>query len=516
MKRFITIVAAIALVLGVGSAAYANMCATDTVPAATILYPFVQYNYADPNVNTLFAVTNVSNEAVIVHFTLWTDYSIHVVDWNVVLSGYDVQTFSIRDIIGPNGQLPSTGTGSNPNFGSQGEIGVDEEHASVDQVDGIGPVPHALNPSQGTTALYDRCNTGFEAYPNYPPFPANFLTFMQGLLTPSQTVSRVHLDCNGTEQIYGDWFEQRDLTDPTWMYITADVVYACNKMFPDSQTNYWVAGITNSVATPAQIENGPQAMYDNVLIGDIFYINDAANFSEALNAVSLEADPYYAFVRASDGNPLTFYHQYVMSTGAGYSPVTMVPPAGSGDYREPLPTAWAFRYLNRGVAMNTDIRVFKRATLDYGYVSVQDLISNAAADSAPSYMKADDTIPYSLYFWDENEEAILWTGSSPPWSPSPKFCRINLFPLETQSVSIDQFPLTFPSGWGLLVYPPSTTNTGGTNGGEPDYYQVYVSVRHGAMNKYSAALPGAVLANANCYPDQILPDLWSASVGAGE
>ncbi len=473
MKKFLAIVAAVALVIGVGNVAYANFCATDVVPAATILYPFVQYNYTDPNVNTLFSVTNVSSEAVIVHFTLWTDYSIHVVDWNVVLSGYDVQTFSIRDILDNPGQLPSTGTQAS-----------DYEFALQDQTDGVGPVPHGLPASVDTSNLASVCNPQFEAYPSFPPFPQQFKDFMKGLLTASQTAVRAHLDCNGAEVVYGDWFESRGLNDPTWMYITADVVYSCNKMFPDATANYWVDGSTNTGTTPFDIAAGPQAMYDNVLIGDIFYINDAQNFSEALNAVSLEADP-----TMSNQSP-TFYNQY--SDGI--------------DFREPLPTGWAFRYLNAGTAMSTQIRVFKRAsTAAAGYVGVHDLISDATADTAFSWADADDTIPYSLYFWDEGEEAMLWTGSTPPWSPSPKFCRINLFPLETQQVDIAQFGLPFPSGWALLVYPPSTTNDGGTNGGSPDNYQVYVSVRHAAMGRYSAALQGAVVYNANCDATQVLP-----------
>ena len=472
MKKFLALVAAVALVLGVGSVAYANYCATDVVPAATILYPFVQYNYTDPNNNTLFSVTNVSNEAVIVHFTLWTDYSVGVVDWNVVLSGYDVQTFSIRDILDNPGQLPSTGTGS-----------ADGEWANQDQTDGVGPVAHTLPASVSTTTLAGVCNPNFEAYPSFPPFPQQFKDFMSGLLTASQTVTRAHIDCNGATVVYGDWFEARTTADPTWMYITADVVYSCNKMFPAANANYWVAGSTNTGTTPYDIASGPQAEYDNVLIGDIFYINDAENFSEALNAVSLEADPTVT-------QDPTFYEQY----------------SGGTDYREPLPTGWAFRYLNQGTAMSTQIRVFKRASYAAaGYVGVHDLMSDAGIGSAPSFLFADDTIPYSMYIWDEGEEALLWTGSTPPWSPSPKFCRINLFPLETQQVDISQFAVPFNSGWALLVYPPSTTNNGGTNGGSADNYQVYVSTRHSAMGRYSAALQGAVIYNANCNIDDILP-----------
>jgi len=87
------------------------------VPAATLLFPFVQYDYdaglaGETGATTLFAITNVSNEAQIVHITLWTDYSIAILDFNIVLTGYDVQTINIRDIL-RDGWLPYEGNGAN-------------------------------------------------------------------------------------------------------------------------------------------------------------------------------------------------------------------------------------------------------------------------------------------------------------------------------------------------------------------------------------------------------------------
>ena len=114
MKRFLTLALVGALVLGASSVAYANVCAFDPVPAATLLYPFVVYNYdaGDAGYNTLFSVTNVSSEAQIVHFTVWTDFSVAILDFNVILTGYDQQSISIRDIL-RDGILPQEGNGAN-------------------------------------------------------------------------------------------------------------------------------------------------------------------------------------------------------------------------------------------------------------------------------------------------------------------------------------------------------------------------------------------------------------------
>ena len=107
MKRFLLVALVGVFALGMTSAVYANICAVDVVPAATILFPFVAYDYegGTDGQTTMFSVTNVSSDAQIVHFTVWTDYSVAILDFNVVLTGYDVVRMNIRDILGM-GYLP--------------------------------------------------------------------------------------------------------------------------------------------------------------------------------------------------------------------------------------------------------------------------------------------------------------------------------------------------------------------------------------------------------------------------
>ena len=66
MKRFLTFALVGVLALGLTSTAYATYCANDVVPASTLLFPFVQYDYeaglaGDTGATTLFAITNVSS-----------------------------------------------------------------------------------------------------------------------------------------------------------------------------------------------------------------------------------------------------------------------------------------------------------------------------------------------------------------------------------------------------------------------------------------------------------------------
>jgi len=45
MKKFLTVALAGVVMLGIGSATFANICAFDPVPAATLLFPFVVFDY---------------------------------------------------------------------------------------------------------------------------------------------------------------------------------------------------------------------------------------------------------------------------------------------------------------------------------------------------------------------------------------------------------------------------------------------------------------------------------------
>src|SRR5688572_12525828 len=79
----------------------------DDVPAATLLLPYFEVDLNNANgVTTLFSINNASAAAALAHVTVWTDLSVPVLDFDVYLTGYDVQTINMRDIL--NGILPKT------------------------------------------------------------------------------------------------------------------------------------------------------------------------------------------------------------------------------------------------------------------------------------------------------------------------------------------------------------------------------------------------------------------------
>ena len=482
MKRFVTLALVSALVLGASSIVYANVCAFDAVPAATILFPFVALDYNNPltGTSTTFSITNVSAEAQVVHVTVWTDFSAAILDFNILLTGYDVISMNIREIL-VNGQLPVTLYQANP---ATAGVAVNGPVSAANTLNGSWLNP-GMDPPQPTIDLGTRCDTTNSSYPGLyaTPIPPGFLGLFQDYLQVSQTVDRQH--SNDCFKPYDDpytltpepFWAERDTTYPTWMYITADVVENCNKLFPDA-FGYFTS----------------EVRFDNVLIGDVFWTNTAERFSEASNAVHLEADLDLGAVAttAPSGFPVSFYHRYAVVN------------EGVSDFREPLPTAWAFRYLGAGIDnIGTDVRVWKGSSaVNWTY----DLERVGAVAVSPDALVASNCHAYTYYAWDEDENVT--TVSTVPWSmPGGESVIPNLIPLETQEVPIDQFDTPGVFGWMLFVWPASNYPPGAPMDNFDDYYQTWMGVKYGAFGSYSAAMDGAVLANFNCFSDQVYPGL---------
>jgi len=506
MKRFLTLAVVGVMALGLGSTAYANLCSYDVVPAATLLFPFVVYDYEAGDVGndgqtTLFAITNVSSEAQIVHITVWTDFSVAILDFNLTLTGYDVQTINIRDIL-RDGVLPHEGNGANIwEDDNAGDTPFDDgPYSTFNQLWGTTLDSYfALNglPDPQDTETYLNCDPAvWESSPNNymaaGDIPAGTLALFEGYLKRSQDADKWYEDCAGDpiEFDIDPWFLTR-VSGPVWLYVTADVVGACNKDLPDGDINYWNQAV------------GEGVVQNNVLIGDVLYLDSGNNYSEADNAVHIEASDGFFFTPSSpwsqDGKGITFYHRYHDGLGGTYN-----------DFREPLPTAWAFRYLVApSASAKTWIRAWKGGTVN---ATVMDLNDGAVGGQNPADLWANSCIPYTYYAWDEDEQVnSVGPGFVPPWSGGPTVEPIpvpNLLPLETQEVDAEEFflvgdPASGAFGWMLFIWPLS--NWDGTNPDPYDNYQTWMGVKYAAFGQYTAGLSGAVMANWNCAPNQFLP-----------
>src|SRR5438270_10593321 len=107
MKKLAVAIALTGLV-ALGGQAFAVICTVDNVPAATLLLPYFEVDLSNPNgLTTLFSVNNASATAVLAHVVIYSDLSVPVLDFNIYLTGYDVQSVNLRDII-VNGSMPQT------------------------------------------------------------------------------------------------------------------------------------------------------------------------------------------------------------------------------------------------------------------------------------------------------------------------------------------------------------------------------------------------------------------------
>jgi hypothetical protein len=289
MKKLVFCLAIMGL-LALGGQAIALPGTIDDVPAATLLLPYFEVDLDNSaGITTLFSVNNASATAQLAHVTVWSTWSIPVLDFDVYLTGYDVQTFNLRDIL-VDGILPQTGSGTTTAANDPGS---------------------PLGSYSFPDVIFPNCNT--TTSPPGPPvyaIPAITTTFrshLRALLTGRQ--SPVNGTCAGTN--YGDNIARG--------YITVDDSNACTQLFP-SDTGYFISGGLGI------------ADNDNVLWGDYFYVNPGENFAQGETLVHVEAD---AAVFNAVGE-YTFYGRY---TGT---------PATAADNREPLATTFAARYLSGG------------------------------------------------------------------------------------------------------------------------------------------------------------------------
>ena len=79
-----------------------DSCDISGAPAATLLLPYFEVDFNSPQTSaqtTLFTVINVTQIPQIAHVTVWTDWSFPVLDFNIFLTGYDVQAINLYDIL---------------------------------------------------------------------------------------------------------------------------------------------------------------------------------------------------------------------------------------------------------------------------------------------------------------------------------------------------------------------------------------------------------------------------------
>jgi hypothetical protein len=244
--------AALAAVAAARPAA-AVICSIDSVPAATLLLPYFEVDLSDPNgLTTLFTIANSVAAPVLTHVEIWSDLAVPILGFNVYLTGYDVQSINLRDVV-ISGKLPQTA--GDPAYSPR------------------GPLSESTN--------FPGCANQLPL----PPLPASFIQHQQLALTgqPSPLLDNM---CAG--QNIGDNIARG--------YITVDTVSNCTLRAPDD-SGYFGAGGTGD------------ATNQNVLWGTWFIVNSAQSYLIGSNMVAIEADATNP-ATSTIGN-YTFYGRYV-------------------------------------------------------------------------------------------------------------------------------------------------------------------------------------------------------------
>jgi hypothetical protein len=541
MKKFsVLIVLALLAVAGTG---YAVTCAYDNVPAATLLVPYFRVGlngatgYPIPygGIDTLVSVTNVSTPGVIAHVTVWNKYSKPVIDFNLPLTGKDVAFFSMRDIL--NGALSPNDTIQcrplNPDGSANANYAACIANYPVDPCGLTNPglvtagyLPDvgwaqnqfirfshpesALAPGTPISKINDiarsisqyNLSTQDAIGSFFRPFVWDSLDESGDVTTFSNSKAGNILDVdnpqcnwsNGTDSVYKDALSG---------YVTIDVVNFCTNYFPD-QPNFYNE---DAIATTGWFSQGGYT--PNVLMGDVFYIDSAANGG------NISGDPTVAVefdVHLQGTASKTFFGKFVDLIAApacateattGCTTGTPAPAAFvfGGDGREPLGDHYGFRYLaDAASGLQSWIMVWRSDE----YVNGASLTPNLCAWADPNTGKNKGASGSGLYdalhqvqmtTFDNDENVFKGQGVQP--GPSGSDCSVNpngpgcgsiityIF-LESQRIDLahasDWNPQGFKGGW-VDVTLRGATLTGATKA-LGFYNQGWVGVQHTAPGAF--------------------------------
>ncbi|HSJ76444.1 MAG TPA: hypothetical protein VK899_09735, partial [Gemmatimonadales bacterium] len=363
-------------------ASVAEIGVIENVPAATLLLPYFECELDASLVpvvggmTTLFSINNASAAPVLAHVTFWTDESIPTLDFDVYLTGYDVQTINVCDIF--RGDLPVTAS-----------AGQDPK----DTVSPKGPLSQDID----LTSCTGRLPYGNPAIRNV------LLSHLRNAHT------------GGPSTVFGGRCSGFDHPDTIARgYITVDTASQCSLDFPSSPAYFH--GI---------------ASHQNVLWGDYFYVHPAKSSASGEMLVHIEAclpnNGYigYAGTGTSGVNtcPLSqpgnysFYHRYESSPAV--------------NNREALATSFAVRYVNGGLFDGgTDLIVWRDSKTSPGAPGFTNGPHACSAHVSWYPLNQADVVAFDE---EENATDLCFQGDnvSPPIGGSA-----TCFPLETQRVRL--------------------------------------------------------------------------------
>lgn len=389
MKKLICVFA-VASLLALGGSAIAELCSIEAAPAATLLLPYFAVDLDNvAGVNTIFTINNASATAALSHVVVWSDMSVEVLDFNVYLTGYDVQTvnlgLALRD-----GLLPITGNGEPES--PEGPFSVSDGNSYPD--------------CDALSFPYDNEDNGDGTCGE---LGCTRLADVQGMLLGDESSFLYPGDCVAIGD--GDGVAKG--------YVTIDLVSDCTLQTPcgqgwddPDQGPYFTGDPATSIG-----------QYDNILWGDWFMLNPSENYAQGDTLVHIQA-----------ANPANQAEIALLGNGSFYNRCDW-DVAPYADYRESLGTHFAAHwYENAAFTGGTQLTVWRDSTDDYGPF--------ACGDEPWWYPMGQGQI----VIFDEEENTtipdICTISPCPPADPEDVFA-----PREANLVDIADLNPPFESGW---------------------------------------------------------------------
>jgi hypothetical protein len=302
-----------------------DSCDIALLPAATLLLPYFETDFTNgTTVTTLFSITNVTNVSRVARVTLWTDYAYPVLSFNIYLTGYDVQSISLFDVIAKGIIGNGVGTGSSASHtGTYSDPDPQLEGGACADLPGRLP-----------GALVRRMQEAFS------------LGTVSGTANgPACKVGNEHENAIG--------------------YATIDVVGNCSPALPTDPEYF-----TNDLR------------YDNVLIGDYEQLVGPTSSAQVNPMVHIRAIPEGGTPASRFENPGRYGNRFA-HTFYGRFQEQATP---TGDARQPLPSRFAVRWINSGpAAFDTSLKIWRQGVTGRDIVCTA-IRANAAIPVADSVM----------------------------------------------------------------------------------------------------------------------------------
>lgn len=421
-----------------------DSCDISVAPAATLLLPYFEVETATRNTDTFFTITNTSRLPQIAHVTVWTDWSFPVLDFNIFLTGYDVQPLSLYDIIVTGVIAPAaSGNGGTSSTTTPGSLSLSNTtgNPNFGAVINCSGLPGSYNPNV-RAAVQSALTTGIY---NAPGFGSSCGSTAVGSPASSHTTTTTAVG-----------------------YVTVDVSSVCSTTLP-----------TN----PAYFQS--EILFDNTLIGDYQIINKAvgSNYAGGNPMVHIraipEGGPAGVLLTGQQTNlPYTFYARYV--NGSTLFPGTAI----NADRRQPLPSVFAARWIQGGpTSFNTNFRIWREGVTGPS-VNVLAGVTPTSCSGAASNSALNIT---EIVRFDEHENPSIFNPQRDVSPVTP--VTITLPETSNPSTTSSTFPPTLSTpgdndGWMYL-----NLNSGTTAG--PANVALHPQIVRASQNWVIIAMSGA-------------------------